>query len=233
MNLSQRLRAVAALVPPASRVADIGTGHGLLPLWLLARSRVTHCIATEKTPETGPDLPRLPAFPELEVRFGDGLEALHAGDRLDVLILSGLGARTILRILEENPSAVSGVPRLVLQPQTEAGRLRRWLVEHGRPIVAEHMVLDRGRFYVAIAAGTGRARIPSHETLDAYELLEAGPCLVSSGNPLVRSYWRRTLSRLDRILERGRRSGGTARARRQRALAARVLEAIDAGRTRG
>ena len=218
---------MASLVPPGSRVADIGTGHGRLPHWLLAGSHIAHCIATEKTRENGSRLTTLAGTPGLDVRFGHGLRVLRPEDRVDVLILSGLGARSIIGILEDDRGPASRAGRLVLQPQTEAGRLRRWLVGNGRTIVAEQMARERGRFYMAIAAETGGTRLPPHPTLRAEELLEAGPILVWSRNPLVRSYWRRNLVRLERILERAPGATEHSRARRQAVFAARVLGALE------
>jgi tRNA (adenine22-N1)-methyltransferase len=226
-RLSERLRAVASLVPPGSRVADIGTGHGKLPHWLLAGSHIAHCIATEKTRESGSCLTTLADTHGIDLRFGDGLRVLRPEDRVDVLVLSGLGARSIIDILDDDRGTAWEAGRLVLQPQTEAGRIRRWLVANGRTIVAERMARERGRFYLAIAAESGRARLPPHPTLSAEELLEAGPCLVSSRNPLVRSYWRRHLVRLERILERAPAATEQRRARRQALLAARVLGVLE------
>ncbi len=222
--LSERLRAVASLVPPGTRVADIGTGHGNLPRWLLDSSRVAHCIATERTRESGP---RLASAPGLDVRFGDGLRVLRPEDRVDVLIISGLGARSIIGILDDDRGPAAGAGRIVLQPQTEAGRLRRWLVGNGRTIVAERMARERGRFYTAIAATAGGGPLPTHPTLSAEELLEAGPCLVASRNPLVRSYWRRHLERLERILDRAPRATQHSLARRRALLATHVLNALE------
>jgi len=185
---------------------------------------VAHCIATERTRESGP---RLASAPGLDVRFGDGLRVLRPEDRVDVLIISGLGARSIIGILDDDRGPAAGAGRIVLQPQTEAGRLRRWLVGNGRTIVAERMARERGRFYTAIAATAGGGPLPTHPTLSAEELLEAGPCLVASRNPLVRSYWRRHLERLERILDRAPRATQHSLARRRALLATHVLNALE------
>ena len=226
--LAPRLRAVAELVPVGAPVVDVGAGHGLLCLWLLARGRASGCIATERDQAAGASLVDLGDVPGLEVRFGDGLRALEVGDRPEVLVISGLGARSMLRILEEAGERVSRLRRLVLQPQTEAGRLRRWIVDRGLTMTEERMTLDRGRFYVTIAAeARPTVRPVSHPALSFDELMEAGPCLVRSSNPLVPEYWRRVAARLDRVLDRATAGSGRARAVRHRALARRVLAALD------
>jgi len=225
--LPRRLRDVADLVPPGARVADVGSGHGLLPQWLLARGRVRGCIAIERDRRVGARLLTLEESSGLEARFGDGLRALRPGDRPDVLVMSGLGTRSILRVLEQAGAGLADWRRVVLQPQTEMGRLRRWLIDRGLGLIAERIALVRGRFYHSIAAEphADRAR-PSHPVLAFDDLMEAGPLLVASGDPRVRDYWRRTLERLDRVLERAGAGAGHARAARRRALAARVLEVL-------
>jgi tRNA (adenine22-N1)-methyltransferase len=227
-KLPPRLRAIARLVPEGACVVDVGAGHGLLCVWLLAHGRARGCVATERDRRSGARLTALGDLPGLAVRFGDGLRALEREDRPDVLVMAGLGARTMLRVLEGAGDRLSGLGRLVLQPQTEIGQLRRWLVHRGLALEAERITLERGRFYVTVAAGTRPAARPlSHPALSFDDLMEAGPLLVRSGDPLVRAYWERTATRLDRVLERapaGRRGG---RAGRQRALASRVLAVLE------
>lgn len=226
--LPQRLRAVAELVPVGAAVVDVGAGHGLLCLWLLARGRAPWCIATERDRVAGARLVDLGKVSGLEVRFGDGLRVLGREDRPEVLVISGLGARSMLRILEGAGERLSRLRRLVLQPQTEAGRLRRWIADRGLTTVDERMTLDRGRFYVTIAAERRPAARPvSHPALSFDELMEAGPCLVRSADPLVREYWQRVATRLDRVLDHATAGTGRERAVRHRALARRVLAALD------
>jgi tRNA (adenine22-N1)-methyltransferase len=225
--LPKRLRAIAELVPAGAPVVDVGAGHGLLCLWLLARGRAPWCIATERNDASGVRLADLGDVPGLEVRLGDGLEALGDEDRPEVLVVSGLGARSMVRIIEKGGERVSRLRRLVLQPQTEAGRLRRWIANRGLATVDERMTLDRGRFYVTIAAEARPAACPvSHPALSFHELMEAGPCLVRSADPLVREYWRRVAARWDRVLDRVPAGQGRDRAVRRRALARRVLAAL-------
>jgi len=186
----ERLETVASLVPDGSRVADIGTDHGLLPRLLLASGRAARCIATDCA--RGPrqrlaEFARRGTFVEkLEFRSGFGLRVLGPDDRLDVVALTGLGARAITRILEDRPPAELGRVRLLLQPQSEPAVVRRWLFDRNFAIVDEKLVKDRGRFYVVIAAESGPGPFDSeHPVLDRSEIEEAGPCLVRSSDPLV------------------------------------------------
>lgn len=228
---SSRLSAAAGLVPPGSAVADVGTDAATLPLWLLETGAAARCIATDRS-AAGLDAARRRglghvAAGRLVLRCGEGLSALAPGDALDVLALCGLGARTIVGILGDPRLATLGLRRLVLQPQTEPALVRRWLFDHAWTIVAEVLVREREHDYVVIAAEPGRtAPTGGDHDADAELLLEAGPCLLASPDPLVADHWRRELWRQKRILTRGAAGPGRARALRGLGLARRVLDRL-------
>ena len=67
-------------------------------------------------------------------------------------MLAGMGARKIIRILDDERLERLAIRRLVVQPQSEPQRLRNWLLGNGFGIVAERSALDRGRHYTVIAA---------------------------------------------------------------------------------
>jgi tRNA (adenine22-N1)-methyltransferase len=171
-DLARRLDAIASLVPHGARVADVGTDRALLPRALLATGRASYCLAIDKSPRViraarlalaGFDGP-------LELRCGSGLAAIEERDRIDVLVLAGLGARTIVRILDDPRRRVLRPSRLVLQPQSEVERLRGWLAAEGLELVDQRLAVERGRRYLVLAARgfsaqRSRARPPS--TADA------------------------------------------------------------------
>ena len=45
--LSERLKTLADLVPSGSRLADIGTDHAYLPLWLLQQGHIVFAAACD------------------------------------------------------------------------------------------------------------------------------------------------------------------------------------------
>ena len=149
-----RLAAIAALVPQGARVADVGTDRALLPRALLASGRASYCLAIDRSPNVIRSArAALPVLrPGLELRSGNGLDAIEERDRIDVVVLAGLGARSIVRILDDPRRLSLGLGRLVLQPQTEPHRLRSWLGANGLEIVDERQAHERGRSYIVLAA---------------------------------------------------------------------------------
>jgi tRNA (adenine22-N1)-methyltransferase len=150
------MRAVAELVPEGARVGEVGTDAGALALALLDGGRASRCIATDRSAcglgRARRRGARHIASGRLELRLGSGLAPLAACDRLDVVVLAGMGARSMVRILDDPRLAELSPHRLVLQPQTEPALLRGWLGEHGFAVVGESRAAERGRDYVVIAA---------------------------------------------------------------------------------
>ena len=229
--LSPRLAAIAETIAPGSRVADVGSDHGLLPLWLVASDCAAHCIATEQTAELLARVARPPAdaawAQRLGYRAGDGLAAVHPEDRIDTVVLAGLGGRTIVRLLDA-PAARNLAPRrLVLQPRSEPALTRLWLSEHGWRPAFERLTVERGRFHQTLAAGRGDdADLYRDPTLSREDLLDAGPLLVRSSAPEVARFWRLERDRFASILNNSGAGRSTARARSGLARAERLLAAI-------
>jgi tRNA (adenine22-N1)-methyltransferase len=229
--LSPRLAALADAIVPASRVADVGTDHGLLPLWLAATGRASYCLATEKTAVLLDGVARPKADAPwallLDYRAGDGLDALRPDDRIDTIVLAGLGGRTVVRLLAAPQASSPAVRRLVLQPRSEPARTRLWLSKHGWRPVAERLTEDRGRLHLTIAAERGPDfDLYRHETLSREDLLTAGPLLVRFPTAEMQRLWRDERDRLASIVARARQGPSSARARSGMALALRVLAAI-------
>jgi tRNA (adenine22-N1)-methyltransferase len=220
--LDARLLAVAEMIPHGSRVADVGSGHGLLPRHLLESGRAALCVATERDERR---LASVLRHPGVVLRHGDGLAPLLPSDRLDVVVVAGLGGPTIARILGSPRREALRPRRLVLQPQTGAADLRRWLAGNGLGLVDERLALADGRYYPVLAAEPG-ARSQDPAGLDPEDLLEAGPCLVLRRDPLLRPLWEREEARLASILGRARPGRGRTAAEARLALARRVLAAL-------
>ena len=223
--------AIALAIERGSRVADIGTDHGLLPLWLARTGRAAFCLATERTDTLLGRVTRPPADAtwggRLAYRAGDGLAALRREDAVDTIVISGLGARTTLRILTGTRAASLAPRRLILQPRTDRALVRRWLSVHGWNPVSERLTEERGRFHVTIGAERGRDALTyRHPTLDRSDLLVAGPRLVRSRQAGLSRYWRAQRNRLAGIARHGATGAGHARTQAELARAERVLAAI-------
>lgn len=158
--VSERLRRLAAQIPRRSAVADIGTDHGRLPLRAVLDRDARRVIAVDlradplaaarRTLATAP--PEVAA--RIELRQGDGLAPL-AVDEVDAIVIAGMGAASIVAILEAHPDRVTPRVRLVLQPANDWALLRGWLAEVARTPVVEEIVWERDRPHLVIATDAG------------------------------------------------------------------------------
>ncbi len=232
-RLRPRLAAVVEAIPQGSRVADIGSDHGRLPRLLIASGRAAWCLATERS--SGPErrlraaVDSSPEADRIDVRRGDGLEPLRAEDRLDGLVLSGMGGPTMLSILDRERLAELGIRWLVLQPQSGWGGLRRGLERLGWSVDGERLVRDRDRFYTVMRAQEGAETIPAPPGFSAREWFEIGPCWFRDRESAALEYWAERSARAEQRLRRVRGAGLTP-ARAECELARRALAALESSR---
>lgn len=160
LNLTPRLQAIADRVPQGARLADIGTDHGHLPLWLMREGRLRQAIACDL--RQGPldharENARLHGLSEgVSFRLAAGLDAVRA-EECDTISIAGMGGETIAGILADAPWTAQGTHTLLLQPMTMLPQLRQWLWAHGYHIPEEIVCREGKRFYVILAAWGGAA----------------------------------------------------------------------------
>ena len=162
LHLQPRLHCLADLVPNRARLADIGTDHGYIPVYLLQQGRIDRAIAADIGAEPLEHARRTAQEYELtdriDFRLCDGLAGIKA-EETDCILIAGMGGETIISILENADWLRDGGQRLLLQPQSRQELLRTWLTEHGFCILQEHLALDKGTLYnvMQVEAGSSAA----------------------------------------------------------------------------
>lgn len=158
MHLSKRLSALADFVTPGSRLADIGTDHGYVPIYLALNQRIPSAIAMDinEGPLNKAREHILSHHLEgrIETRLSDGLDKLLPGEA-DTVLIAGMGGALMSKIIEKGSDVLKDVPELILQPQSEIAQFRHFLHEHAYKIVKEHMLIDDGKYYVMMKAVHG------------------------------------------------------------------------------
>ena len=156
MELSPRLAAIAAQVPPGARLADIGTDHAYLPVALLLEGTIPSAVASDvnRGPlDRGRETARQAGVEDrIDFRLCDGLTGLDA-HQADAVVIAGMGGELIARILAQAPWTRKVL--LLLQPMTAQPELRRWLGENGYRIRKETLVREGEKLYVILAVTGG------------------------------------------------------------------------------
>ncbi len=218
MRLAERLARVADYVIPGAAVADIGTDHALLPVYLVRQGISSRVIACDLNP--GPlnaaraAVARYGLEKHVEIREGDGLQVLRPGEAA-VIVIAGMGGAKIRDILAASREVLKGVKRLILQPQGGEALLRRWLLENNWALTDEELVYEDGRFYVIIVSEP----LPQSEEYSKFEigLLDIGPRLLEKKHPLLIPYLNRQIQRMEDVVKflDGASSPGARAARRE------------------
>ena len=174
LELTPRLRQIAAWVRQGAHLADVGTDHAYLPVWLTLQGRVASAIASDlrrgpldRAQETGR---RYGVGDRITFRLGNGLAAV-APEECDTIVIAGMGGENIAQILAGAPWTADGRHTLLLQPQSRAEILRSFLAEHGYTIRREALVRDRGFLYPVIEAAAGKMTLTLGQLWGGADLL--------------------------------------------------------------
>lgn len=146
----------ADLVPVCDVVADVGTDHGYLPIYLVNKGICKRAIAADVN--EGPlgaarrNIAETRVKDKIETVLSDGLKKL---DGADCVTICGMGGELIASILEHRKENMT---RFVLQPQRSYDVLRRFLAENGFEIKREAVAKENEKMYCAFYAEyTGKA----------------------------------------------------------------------------
>lgn len=198
MHIGSRLETIGRLVPAGSVVADIGTDHAYLPVWLIEQGRIEMAIAGEIA--QGPcqaarsTIAQHGLQKQIEVRLGSGLSVVQPREA-DCITIAGMGASTMITILEADMAVAEAADLLILQPMAGAASLRKWLCTHGWELVDEELVDDAPHFYEIIAARRGVSKEYSEAEY------AVGPVLLAKQHVLVAKQLERQLLATRQLLE--------------------------------
>lgn len=197
MKLSPRLKAIAYMVPPGSRIADIGTDHGYLSVYLIQTGRAAGAVATDVSHGSlskAVELVNAVGLQDrVETRLGNGLETLKPGDA-DTVIIAGMGGVLIKDILKDGGGVLEKAATLLLQPMNAQEVVRKWLLENRYTIEDERLVREKGKIYQIIAAVHGEERE------DDSFYLEVGRRLIEKKDPLLSELARKKIRELSDIV---------------------------------
>lgn len=197
LTLTPRLKIIADSIQGYRTVADIGSDHAYLPIYLVKNEQVKNAIATDVN--KGPveiskeRLKSNKADARVEVRHGDGLKVLQPGET-EVIVIAGMGGILIRNILDKDIIVAESAKLLILQPMRDSDKVRKWLFLHGFDIIDEELVKEQDRIYEVIWAR------PRGEIKEAKGLMLVGEKILEKKHPLAVEYIKKKTEELEKIL---------------------------------
>ncbi len=213
IKISERLESIADKVPAGSRLADIGSDHALLPVYLALRGQIERAVAGEV--HAGPyesakrQIEQYGLEARIEARFGDGLEVVRPAET-DVIVIAGMGGGTIVDILTAGRAKLDGVRKMILQPNIGEERVRRWIVENDWFLANESILEEDGKIYEILEAESApdarsrnrllfdAVRLCGGLQVSADRLFQLGPYLLHRPQPVFIAKWEAETARMER-----------------------------------
>lgn len=195
LNLDSRLLLVASFVRNGSKVADIGTDHAYIPVYLLQKGISPSAVAADlrKMPleNAKKTIARFGLSSKIQTVLSDGLDKIDK-DSCNDIIIAGMGGLLIIEILARTSWIFSKKYRIILQPMSHREDVRRFLFENGFEIREEKCCLDGKHCYCVIAAEyTGKKT--EHTPAEIYV-----GTLAKRKDEAAQIYLKNTLSRLEK-----------------------------------
>ena len=155
IKLPDRVKALTDYIDKKSAVADIGTDHGYLPVYLaqtgLAGRIIASDISAGSLESAHRSATRHKVAESIEFIVAPGLSGIMPSD-VDTIVIAGLGGETIVDILKDASWTRTQNIKLLLQPQSKIDVLCRFLYDNGYTIEDTKTVPDRKRLYTVIHA---------------------------------------------------------------------------------
>ena len=193
LKLSPRIQMAADMVRDGAVLADIGTDHAYLPCALVLEGRCERALACDIN--EGPLANALKTVntyslsEKIKLRLSDGFRNIRP-DEAEDFVLCGMGGTLITELIAATPWLKDETKRLILQPQSHAEDIRRYLCENGFSILYENACVDAGKLYCAICARyTGEI---THPAQSFYYVGKLPQC----SSPAAKDYVEKILARL-------------------------------------
>lgn len=167
MKLDERLALCASFVRENAMIADIGTDHAYLPVYLAKKRFIRSALACDV--RTGPlenarsNIEKNQVSHIVSTVLSDGLDQVQP-DQADDIIIAGMGGELIAAIINRCEWLKDPKKHLILQPMTKAEVLRKYLCKNGFEIRQEKACISGGKNYsVLLCCYDGRTKNCSDE----------------------------------------------------------------------
>ena len=190
-----RLALCASFVRDKVKVADIGTDHAHLPVWLCLTGKAVSAVAADINPEPLSrgelTIKKYGAEKLVKTRLSDGLKNIKE-DEADDIIIAGMGGELIAKIMDNCPFSKNPEKRFILQPMTKCSELIKYLCENGFEILRQDTCKEGKKLYTVMQVCYRGEKIPHEE-----DFLYLG-ILTPETNENHREYAELILSRLEK-----------------------------------
>lgn len=183
MKLSKRLQTIADFVKKNSVVADIGTDHAHIPIYLIENKIIDKAYACDinKGPleKAKENIENFGVSKNIVLRLSNGLDKM-SNKEADTIIIAGMGGELIIDILERGKSFFDKKNTFILSPHTKTDEVRDYLLRKGFEILKEDMCIEEGKFYTVM-----EVRYTENKLMYSEAELLYGKFLIENKHPVL------------------------------------------------
>ena len=180
INLSPRLFAVYKMIDDNSNIVDIGCDHGLLDIYTYLHKKNITIISSDINKNAlnnaTKNIKKYNLDKKIKTVLSDGLENIDTAD-LNTIIISGMGAHTIVGILISNIKKLKNIDTIIIQSNNDHEFLRKKIVKLGYYIEDEELVKEKKYIYTIIKFKKGKKHYTKKQ-------LYFGPILIEKNNKI-------------------------------------------------
>lgn len=153
MELSLRLKTICNMINNCKTIADIGTDHGYIPIYLIKNKICEFAIACDinKGPleKAKENISMEDLEDNISLRLGSGFDMITPGE-VNVAIIAGMGGHLIKDLIESGMEVFKSLDYLILQPVQNPDVLRKYIYDSGFEVIKEELCIDEKIFYEII-----------------------------------------------------------------------------------
>ena len=153
ITLDSRLSLCASFVRQDSKLADIGTDHAYLPVWLCQNGVCKSAVAADINPEPLSrgqlTIAQAGLEDKVKTRLSDGLKSISA-DEADDIVIAGMGGELIAKIILDCEYSRDKDKRFILQPMTKSELLIERLCQNGFEILSQDCCVASNKCYTVL-----------------------------------------------------------------------------------
>lgn len=160
MNDKKRLMEIVNIIDNDKSVIDIGTDHGLVPLYLAKNKISTDILATDIS---APSLKKLEDKLDddlreiIKTKVTDGFKSIEAKEN-QVAVIAGMGGNTIIDIIDKSLDFAKNLDYMILASNIATEKLRDYLIQNNFEILRDFLTFEHGKYYDILKVSYGNSR---------------------------------------------------------------------------
>jgi len=186
INISKRLETIAKIIlsKESNKIIDVGCDHALLDIYLLQNNDNLKIIASDNKKQplenARKNIEKYSFLDKIDISLREGIHNIP--EQVDTIVISGMGAETIIDILENEIDELKHVKRLIISSNNKYYEIRKRISSFGYFINDEKIVYEEDKYYIVMEFIKGKSKYDEKE-------LYFGPNLLNNKDDMFCRYY--------------------------------------------